>query len=74
MEGKHVDRRKARAEAISETELKAFANMANEFSEILYKARDLALGFPDEDEADLTLEQCTQRVKALPREFQRQAT
>jgi hypothetical protein len=74
VEGKHVDRRKARAEAISEKELNTFANIANEFAEILYKARDLALGFSDENEPDLTVNQCTRRVKALPREVRRQSS
>jgi len=69
VEGKHVDRRKARAEAISAAELQAFANLANEFSTILYAARDVALGFTEEDQEITSLAQCTERVKALPRSF-----
>jgi hypothetical protein len=67
VEGKHVDRKRARAEAISEKELLRFANLADDFAELLNRSRDVALGFDDEDEPSITLEQFTDRVKALPR-------
>jgi hypothetical protein len=69
VEGKHVDRRKARAEAISATQLQAFAKLANEFSTILYTARDVALGVAEDDEEHITLARCIENVKALPRAF-----
>jgi hypothetical protein len=69
VEGKHVDTRKARAEAISAPELLAFANLANEFSTILYRARDLALGIAEDDDEHTSLTMCTESVKALPHTF-----
>jgi hypothetical protein len=69
VEGKHVDRRKARAEAISANQLQAFAKLANEFSMILYTARDVALGVAEHDQEYTTLASCTESVKALPRAF-----
>jgi len=69
IEGKHVDRKRARAEAISVEQLKRFANLAAEFATILYRAYDLTFGPPDDDNELMTLEQCTERVKALPKTF-----
>ncbi|MFT4279494.1 MAG: hypothetical protein QM576_24365 [Rhodopseudomonas sp.] len=70
VEGKHVDPRAARAAAISIDELFAFANSANDFSLILYRARDLAWGPSEEDDtAPSTLEGCTERLKELRRTF-----
>ncbi|WP_426409858.1 hypothetical protein [Bradyrhizobium ganzhouense] len=70
IEGKHVDRKLARAEAISADKLKKYTHRFNDFAELLLQARDLALGFNDEDhEPGLTLSHCTQRVAALRKEL-----
>jgi hypothetical protein len=69
IEGKHVDRRRARAEAISAEQLQRFAALATEFSTVLYRAYDLALGVSEDEDELTTLEECTERVKALPRTF-----
>jgi hypothetical protein len=69
IESKHVDRKRARAEAISAEQLQRFAALATEFATILYRAYDLAFGHSDDDDELTTLEQCTERVKTLPRAF-----
>ncbi|WP_315742396.1 hypothetical protein [Bradyrhizobium sp. SZCCHNR1075] len=69
IEGKHVDRRQARAEAISAEQLQRFAALATEFSTILSRAYDLAFGVSEDDDNLATLEKCTEQMKALPRTF-----
>ncbi|WJR74929.1 hypothetical protein [Bradyrhizobium sp. NP1] len=69
IEGKHVDRQRARAEAISVDQLQRFANLATEFAAVLYRAHDLAFGPLDDDDELSSLEMCTERIKSLPRTF-----
>jgi hypothetical protein len=71
VEGKHVDRRKARAEAITAEELQAFAGSANEFSAILFTARNIALGEFQDGEVRTTLAKCTEDLTALPNAFKK---
>jgi hypothetical protein len=69
IEGKHADRRRALAEAISPVELKTFTERFNAFADLLYRGRDLALGFEDHDDGELTLEGCTARIVDMRREL-----
>jgi hypothetical protein len=67
VEPKHADRASAMMSAIKSEHLylasSAFQGLAN----ILYTAREIALGFVPEDEPDASLAICLQQVNELPR-------
>ncbi|MBR0768477.1 hypothetical protein JQ590_09540 [Bradyrhizobium diazoefficiens] len=70
IQGKHVDRTIARAEAISLDHLAAYTVAFNEFSGLLFQARDVAENFFDDEPDDLvTLEDLAQRLVNLRREM-----
>jgi hypothetical protein len=67
IESKHADRKAAREKGITQEQLKNAANVFQELTNILWKARDIAIGMEIEDEPEASLETCAQQVDELPR-------
>jgi hypothetical protein len=67
IESRHADRKAARERGIAQEQLKNAANVFQELTNILWKARDIAIGMEIEDEPDASLETCAQQVDELPR-------
>ena len=67
IESKHADRSAAEKNAITHPQLEKAAACFQELATLLWKARDIALGFMPEDEPEASLEKCTEEVADLPR-------
>jgi hypothetical protein len=72
IEGKHVDRKQARAKAISLVELSKFTVRFNEFADLLFRARELALGFEDHDDDQASLGRYAARMSEMFKEVNRE--
>jgi hypothetical protein len=68
IESKHADRAKAKEKAIGLPQLAVYTDRFNILANLLWQARDLAVGFDDESDPDATLETCKQRATELLRE------
>jgi hypothetical protein len=65
IEGKHHEHKAARDEAITQKMLSVAATNFQALADLLWKARDLDLGFEFDDEPEASLESCLQQVKEL---------
>jgi hypothetical protein len=70
IEGKHADHHKALEAAISHEKLQTYSDRFNVLANLLWQARDLALGFIDDIEPDASVEKCQQQVIELLRQVQ----